>query len=468
MTTDDVCKPSAEVLRMRECWEKIDALIGGTYGMRKAGPSFMPLRPDEAQDAYSYRLKTTTLFNAFGRTINGLSAKPFEEPLEYTNIPAIIEKWFENVDLAGRNLDVFAKEWFKSALTYGVSYVLVDYPEVTDARTVADEKKIGARPYLVHISPHQILGWKSEKIQGVQTLTQVRIKECVEEDDGPFSVKSLEQVRVLYRDKWEVYRQSQDAQGRRTWMLYKTGKNSIQRIPLVAYYTGRVGFMTGRPPLEDLADLNVAHWVSNSYQTAILDTARVPILFMTGFQKTPDEGHPKISVGAGAAMFADHPDAKLTYVEHSGAAIESGRQSLQDIEEQMRLLGAELLVKKPGSMTATQASLDTSQQQSELSAYAEQLGDAMDEVVQIMAEWARIPVTGNVKVYNDFGVASIDAATEVLLLNAATERKISDETLFNELRRRGTISQDLDWQDEKLKIASQPKPETTQATPITE
>jgi hypothetical protein len=51
-----------------------------------------------------------------------------------------------------------------------------------------------------------------------------------------------------------------------------------------------------------------------------------------------------------------------------------------------------------------------------------------------------------------------DWAPEVsvpLLLNMASAGKLSDETLFAEMQRRGVISDEYSWQEEQERIASQ-------------
>jgi hypothetical protein len=50
--------------------------------------------------------------------------------------------------------------------------------------TIADEQQAGIRPYLKFVTLENLIGWKSTMIAGVETLTQIRIKECVSEPDG--------------------------------------------------------------------------------------------------------------------------------------------------------------------------------------------------------------------------------------------------------------------------------------------
>ena len=65
-----------------------------------------------------------------------------------------------------------------------------------------------------------------------------------------------------------------------------------------------------------------------------------------------------ITIGASSAVLSDNPDAKLSYTEHTGTAIEAGRQSLLDLEERMRATGAELISQKQAQTTATQVNAE--------------------------------------------------------------------------------------------------------------
>ena len=423
--------------------------------MRAAKEIYLKRWPQEDQASYQYRLDTSTLFNAFARTIDNMASKPFAEPLKWTNIDPVVEGWFDNIDLQGNNLHVFAQDIFRAGLAYGLTHVLVDYPTTVDdqgrsiAPTLADERAMGARPYPIHIKPSSILGWISEKVKGVETLVQVRIAECVNEPDGEFATKDIEQVRVLTPGTWQVYRESTNAVD--GWVLFEEGVTSLDYIPLVTFYTRRTGFMQAIPPLSDLADLNVQHWNSSSDQFSILHTARVPILAIIG---TDDDT--KIVVGAKAALMLPlGADAK--FVEHSGAAISAGRESLKDLEEQMRTMGAELLVANPGDMTATQSSIDTAQAQCQLGQMAGAFEDALDQVIDIMAQWAGLGDQGDIDVFDDFAAAPVTGANVQPFVVALTTLVASDllsrETAFGELQRYGIVNDDIEWEVEQEKIS---------------
>src|SRR5262249_43981635 len=153
-------------------------------------------------------------------------------------------------------------------------------PKVTRAdgapATVADEQAAGNRPYLVHVKAENLIGWKSETVNGAERLTQVRIKECVLEPDGEFGEKEVEQIRVLEPGRWRIFRKAMSGADAGKWVSFREGVSSVtDKITLATVYINRTAFMCGEPPLEDLADLNVAHWQSSSDQRNILHVARV-------------------------------------------------------------------------------------------------------------------------------------------------------------------------------------------------
>lgn len=438
--------PEAEALASN--WQLISSLLGGTSAMRAAKRAFLPQWPNEPDTNYKARVDTATLFPAFARTVEVLGSKPFSKPLTYgDDVSEQMKEWCEDVDLQGRNLHAFADAVTADALARGIAGILVDFPTVTGVRTKADEEKIGARPYCIQISYENVLGWKSERINGVETLTQLRLLESAVEPDGPFHERRIEQVRVLYPGKWETWRKTKAEGGDEKWTLHQDGVTSIQVIPFVPVYGKRTAFMMGTPPLLELAHMNVEHWQSKSDQQTILHVARVPILFAKML------GNNKIIVGGSQAVESDHEHGDLKYVEHTGAAIEAGRLSILDLEDRMRQIGAELLVIKPGNTSITQTLADNEPGMCALQRITQGVEDALDAALQLMAAWVGEKEGGHVQLFKDFGVHSLSEASLQLLREMNVDGTLSDELLFKEAQRRGLVDPDIEWEDEKARIA---------------
>jgi len=72
-----------------------------------------------------------------------------------------------------------------------------------------------------------------------------------------------------------------------------------------------------------------------------------------------------------------------------------------------------------------------------------------------MADWVGETDGGSVSLFTDFGAATLGEASAELLLKANQSGKLSDETMFDEWKRRGIISPENEWNDEQERIAEQ-------------
>lgn len=440
----DVSTPSNAVSIMSKDWTLARALLGGTRAMREAGKEYLPMWPNEEQAAYDCRLASAVLFPAYKRTVETLVGKPFSKPVTIgDDVPAKIKAWLDDIDLQGRNLDVFGADTMEVALGMGLAGILVDYPTKPDTvRTVEDERRAGLRPYFIQIYPWQVRGWRATRSSGAWVLEQLRLMECVEVPDGEFGMKEVEQVRVLTPGAWATYRQNE----KKEWILFEEGITTLKRIPFVPAYGQRLGFMMGKPPLIELAHMNVKHWQSQSDQDTILHVARVPILAVIGI----DDDKWTMTVGASAAVKLP-TGADMKYVEHSGKAIDAGKVSLDDLKEEMRQAGAELLVIKPGTVTATQHANENAVGMCALQRIAKGVEDALDAALQIMAEWIGEKQGGHVTLFDDYAAQTMAEAS----MQIVATLPISDETKFEEAQRRGMISPDKTWQDERERLDAQ-------------
>lgn len=447
---------------MRAYWAVISPLMGGTMAMRAAGKTLLPQYPAEDDEAYKERLRLSTLLPAYSETVGNMTSRVFAEPLQVgDDVPEVIVEMTKDIDHAGNDLNSWAVGFFTEGLSHGLCHAFVDHPPAGDLKTQADEQAAGVRPYVVMVRPEQVLGWRSKG--GV--LTMIRYIEVVEEEDGEFGAKCVEQIRVLEPGAWRTYRRSAKAvRGKQaaaggTWELHEEGTNSLTAIPWVTFYTGRTGFMAAKPPLIELAHLNVKHWQSQSDQDNILHVIRVPILVRIGIQTQYDnQGKvvpPEFKVGTG--QLTDLPkDGDLKYVEHTGQAVDAGRTALQDLINEMRMAGAKLLTPdKTATKTATQAEEEAAQELSPLARMAHHFADCLAQLLQFMADYRGLGDGGTVEMRGNFDVDYMPEVSLPTLVSMANAGMISKETLFTEMQRRGVISDEYDWEEELAKIEAQ-------------
>jgi len=452
-----VAARSKAVAQMVEASARGRALMGGTQGMRRKSTTYLPKFTAESQETYDERLAMSWLFNGYKKAIRDMTGRVFRRPVELAEeTPDDIAEWAKNIDLAGRDLSTFARDVFQDGLSAGIAYILVDAPARPEQVTRAAVASMGLRPYLSHIRVEDVLGWRTELVSNVTVLAQLRLMESVTEQDPKDEFKSVEidQVRVLDRMEaggvmTRLYRKREGGHGEYVLFAEPT-ISDMDDITLVPFYANRTGFFTGEPMLDDLADCNIAHWQSQSDQRNVLHFARVPILFGSGRQD--DE---PITISVGQMTTANDPAADLKWVEHSGKAIDAGRQDLKDLEFQMETLGLQLTVARVSSESATGAALDAEKETSQLSMTADSLQDALEQAMIYMLQYAgRDGVTPTVTVNKEFAAGMMSAQEMAVLLQAVQSGNMSRETFLRELARRGMVASDLNPQDEADRIAS--------------
>jgi hypothetical protein len=318
--------------------------------------------------------------------------------------------------------------------------------------TLADERTLGLRPYLRHIRAENVIWWWSERFNGREILTEVRIKERVRVREG-VSEDWKDRVRVLKIGTWELWEQQQQ-NNKAVWVKIEEGLSSFQYgIPWVTLYTGREGFMVAKPPMLDLAHLNISHWQSSSDQRNILRVARVPFLFASGFKEEDSDNVVTISVAR--AVRASDPQSNLRWVEHTGACIAAGERDLQTLKEEMAVLGLELLVRKPIESTATADTIDKAEMDSQLSAMALALQDTLINCYQVMGLWVGLSVDLPIQVNMDFGLTPANATALGALQTARMNGDISRPTFWMELKRYGVLSDAFDPEIEEALLANE-------------
>ena len=448
---DTVAKQTDAMAAMVQAGAKGRALMSGTAGMRKEGTRYLPKFKAEAEDDYQARLHSSWLFNALRKTIKDMTGRVFDSPIEIQDAPQQIIDMAEDIDMQGRDLSVFAAEVFKDGFVPGVSYIMVEAPRRDADTTRAEAAAQGLRPYLVHLRVEDVLGFQTGLFGNVLALAQLRIMESVTEPDpkDEFSQIEVEQVRVLDRlpDGVQVRLYRQDAKKR--WQVVDEYTTEAPEITVIPFYAQRTGFFTGEPVLEDLADVNIAHWIKQSDFDNISHVANVPILHISG--RRSDEG--PITISPTTAITSEDVQAKMEYVEHKGQAIPALERGLLRLEFQMQTLGLQLLVAR--AQSATGAALDAAKETSTLAMMADSLKDALEQALQWMAFYAGLgDVSITINVNKEFGVTMMTPQEVLAMQKDVAMGYLTLETYFEERKRRGVLRPDLDTAAELDRLAA--------------
>lgn len=440
---------SRAVLQMREASSAVRDLVAGGEHMRARGEARLPKFPMETDEAYKARKENSWLFDGVGKALDDYVDRLFDKPIIPLDAGQLAE-WCANIDMEGRDLSNFAQDVFTRAVQDGIAFILADSPPRPEGNvTRAQAAAMNLRPYLVCLTLDDVLGWQTRTESNVPIVSQLRIlEEVTVQADDEFEEATIKQVRVLDHPEGGPVsvRLFQEIE-KRGWVVVDEYTTQMDRIMLAPVYTKRTGFMAAKPPLARLAELNLAHWRSQSDQSNILHYARVPMKIFAGWQTEDLEN---MIQGAGYALATSNPDAKATTLEHGGPALAAGREELKDLEQQMQWVGLQLVMSRASGATATGDRMDEKKNISALSRWADNLKDALEISLANMLEIGGINGDPDVSMSRDYLAINMNSADMETLIKMG----VSDETLLREAKRRGMLSEDVDVDEEAERMAS--------------
>jgi hypothetical protein len=422
--------PNSAFVNMEPHWLLIEALLQGTYGIRKGHRKYLPQEPRELDEAYDNRLMRSTLAPYYVRLERMLAGMLTRKPVRLEDVSDVVTEQLFDVDLQGNDLNVWTYETARKCIRYGHVGVLVDAPKAGE----------NGRPYYVTVTPRDILGWRSEIKDGKQQLTQLRLMETITVPDGLYGEKQVQQVRVLTPGAFEIHQK--DDKG--DFVLIDEGSTSLSEIPFAVAYSNRVGVLESRPPLADIAELNLKAYQVQSDLDNQLHISAVPMLAIYGFPQSAEE----ISAGPGEALSLPE-SARSEYIEPSGNSYSAQFQRLDQISQQINELGlAAVLGQKLSAETAEAKRIDRSQGDSTMMVIAQQMQDLIDNCLGFHAQYMQQAQAGSSFINRDFLATRLEPQEIQSLLQLYTAGTITQETLLNQLSAGEVLGDEFDVEEE--------------------
>lgn len=412
-------------------WILIEDLLQGTYVMRRKHRRYLPQEPRELDESYDNRLARSVCPPYYQRLERMLAGMLTRKPVRLNDVSDIVREQMFDVDLIGNDLNVWCFETARKMVRYGHVGVLVDAPAAGE----------NGRPYWVSYTPREILGWRTELVDGAQQLSQLRLLEKVIVPDGLYGEKEVEQVRVLTPGNFELHRRDEKSGD---FELFDNGTTTLSEIPFSVAYSNRVNFFESRPPMEDIAELNLKAYQVQSDLDNQLHICAVPMLAFFGFPSSAEE----VSAGPGEAI-AFPAEGKAQYIEPSGNSFESQFRRLEQIAYQINELGlSAVLGQKLSAETAEAKRIDRSQGDSTMMVIAQNMQDLIDNCLTYHAEYLNINEVGSSYVNRDFLGARLEPQEIQALLQLYTAGTITQETLLQNLADGEVLGDDFDVQEE--------------------
>ena len=449
--TDSPFTRTRAVLDMMKGWEIMKAVTEGTEYLRENSEAFLPLEPREDYTAYMARVNRAVFSPFTQRLIRAATGLVLRKPITLIGDPYWTEMFKADVDGCGSDLDEYARRILMCSLTYGQSHILVDYPAPSGAVSLAEERQRNRRPYWIEVDPNNLYGWRLDRESNYGNLIQARIAEKAVLPDGDFGEKVFEQIRVIEPGKYRVFRKTDqidemydladnsyagefDAQT--TGEEYKeveSGEFSLGEIPLVTIYSGKTENLVSKPPLLDIAYLNLAHFQRQADLIHSLHVASQPMLVMEGY----DDQTKDVAISVNYAM-ATQPGNKVYYVEPASSAFDAQSAEIKELQMQMATLGISTLSQqKFVAESADARRLDRVDTNSMLAMVSMELEQKLQKAFNFSAQYVGIKPP-EVKISRDFDIERL-IGQDITALTSLFDQQVINREEFRDILIQGEV-----------------------------
>jgi len=457
-------------------WEKCRDTITGARAIKEKGEVYLPKLAEQTDPEYAKYKWRALFYNATGRTKEGLEGFIFRKDPE-TEAPDILADFQADSTLGDTSFYNLTKQTVGEVLDVGRFGTLIDWS--------MEEK----RPYVVGYAAEDIINWRLVRVGGRMMLGLLVLKERVSDGPAEMNIKNgADEMKIadFFEDKCEnqyrVYRLMFDAAGESyvqceiyrgdgaTDDATKTGNVSfvltstlvmarkglpLSEIPFVFHSTKASACDPEKPPLLDVADVNVSHYVTSADLEHGRHFTGLPTAWVAGFPKET-----VLKIGSGTAWVSDNENAKAGFLEFTGQGLGCLENALK--EKDARLLESQKLSAESGEAQKVRKSGETSV----LANIANSLSESLSRVLQWAQWWYgteesidTIDATKTrTELNTDFTSQRLTPQELQQLVLAWQAGAISYDTLHGNLQKGEIVSADATAEDEQAKIEANPPP----------
>lgn len=442
-------------------WQRCRDTIDGEDAVKKQSTVYLPSLGGTGGTEYGAYKQRALFFGATSRTVQGLQGAVFRKDytLEY---PESKKPLLEDVTEEASNVDVLLRNTVREVLEVGRTGFLVDVS--------SDDEGVESFAYVAQYKAENIINWRSERINGAQTLVMVALTEMYDDpnagDADEYNPAEKTQVRILSLIprarasddpkaegmvyKQDVYRKNDKDR----WDIHETvfpDNKGLQfdYIPFKFINADNDEPAITKPPLLDMVNVNLSHYRTSADLEHGAHFTALPTAVLSGFD--PKKTY---KIGSGTAWVTSNYQARAVYLEYTGQGLGALRDLKKDKEQMMAVLGARFLEesKRVGEAAETlriRASADAGTLESMVGV----IDEAMSQVLKWHAERSAMS-EGQVKnikltLNKDFVSARLQAPEIIALMKARQAGEMSQDTFLHNLKEGEVFPDGRTIQEEK-------------------
>ena len=417
-------------------WARIRDAVAGQDAIKARRGDYLPQLEGQNSKAYNAYLARATYYNAVDRTVLSMLGEIFRRDPVF-RVPEQYEDKLMEIGRAGTPLMVEAKACVEEQITVGRCGLLVD----------ADAEG-GAPPYVALYKAEDITDWTFTLLRGRLRLQRVLLREEMPPEQGSRErTTGRFQYRELMLNEDGIYVQH-------LWTPRKGFKGNmlgdeefdvsdefvptsfgrpLTSIPFVVPGVKSAHPDVQKPILQDLVDLNLAHYRNSADLEHGIHYAALPTPWGVGLPADENGNAPQVKIGPDQFLCADDPNAKFGVLSFAGD-LENLENAIKQKENQMMSLGARYL--ETGRLTAENPvamKMRYGGEHAALGNIADAASQAWTQVLRIWVQWqGGDPAEVSVKFNKDFSSGRLPARDLTALLKGWKEG-LPDHVLYENL-----------------------------------
>jgi hypothetical protein len=453
-----------EVIDATPDWTVVSDCIQGQRQVKSKSVEYLPkpagdLDPAYAQERYKAYITRALFYNATGRTTEGLVGQVFSKPPSY-ELPEQLMAYLDDIDGHGTGLIQQSKLILKDNVSIGHGGLLIDFPKSEGIVTVEDVKTKRVRPRILNYKAGNIINWDTVTIGGETKLSLLVLTEQKNVSEDKFEPEFEPRWRVFeliqegntLKVAVTVWKQNdnQDPNNKEQYVV-ESGPDTLMAdgrfldtIPFVFYGALNNEPTIDKPPMLDLANINIGHYRNSADYEEALYMVGQPTPVFTGLTQDWVDNNIKGKVILGSRSAVGLPEgatAELLQTLPNSMPHEGMKQK----EDQMKSIGAKLI--EPGftKTTATQVLVDASSESSILTTATDNVSSAYRDALTFFAAYIGVSPEGiEFELNTDFDVDRMDAQERAQLILEWQSGAITWEEMRGGLRLAGVVTEDDD------------------------
>jgi Domain of unknown function (DUF4055) len=434
-------------------WETVRDCAAGWSAIRERGRKYLPSLLDQTERDYEDYKRRARWLGATGRTVDTMLGLLFrKQPL--VTLPVGVEDIQNSIDLGGESLFDFTWNISQELLVTGRGGSLVDFSEDY------------GRPYAVRYRAEDILNWQIGIMNDAHVLLRVVLRESLEGwDERADTITYTQQIRSYQLDELGqcVCQIHEKAEGSGDWALVDTIMPTRSGVPLtfipfVFHGAENNTAQISRPPIDELAELNIQHYMLSADLGRGNHFCGLPTPYAIAFDIP--EGV-DLYVGSTKAWVTQNKDARVGYLEFSGAGLASIREEMATLREEMAAMGARMLDRQAGDEAWQTVLMRQSGESASLARISNCVTESMSQVMQTLVWWsgqgaepAELADVVKIELTTDFVSQALDPTMLQQLISAYLAGIISRETLHRRLQEGEVIDTSVSAEDEFALISA--------------